>query len=289
MGRTLHFGINNSQDMTDEDKDILVEVSDKYNSGELEKVWTCESFYFDPYNYYPNWTYFNALSTCVPETDGVGYAWEFVCLRLDALMRAGFSRNRAVKELIKRQIINQHDENGELRGFCKTGSNEYNSMLVFLALVEISVRIPRAEICLSDEGEFLLGDLIIQDGKVKFNEKSMKKDWDYWKEQGFLDEDKHGTRAKMELQQNLLELYPGWFESKYAIRPVNSADFKDHPEYGAAQIMAGFYGEYWNLSDNDGEAESYKMLEMITGMMEKAGFSRDKIQVVPKLEFGKNV
>ena len=40
MGRTLHYSVTNAVDITENEKDIIFDVSLDLNSGEYENVWT---------------------------------------------------------------------------------------------------------------------------------------------------------------------------------------------------------------------------------------------------------
>ena len=59
------------------------------------------------------------------------------------------------------------------------------------------------------------------------------------------------------------------------VRPVDVKDFLSYKR-SPATMMDGFHGSYWNLTDKDEEAESYRMLANIFGMLEKAGFTLDR-------------
>lgn len=111
MGRTLHYSLTkNKGNLNAKEKDAIQTVSQKYNSANYEKLWSCESFYLNPYE--------------------------------------------------------SKTPTNQLRGFTKTQGNELNSLMVLLALVELSQQVPEIEIHLSDEGEFLLCDLKIRNGKA---------------------------------------------------------------------------------------------------------------------------
>ena len=282
MGRTLGFTVINGKDMTDAEKEIMLAVSNKYNSGEFENVWTCENFYLNPWDFYPNWQTFDRLKTVID----VKEPWDFIEQKREECRAGGKSVRETYEWLHKAGLILFHNDKDEdtFGGFCKTGSNEYNSMLVFVALLEISV-LTKAEIYLSDEGDFLLGEIIIKDGKVKFDKKAIKENWAYWKKSGYLDKESEDHTAKYcskkyDDQKTILALYPGWTEPQNVCRTVDPEDFKDHPDYGAAQIMAGFQGEYWGLDTEDSEAMSLRMCAMMQGLF--AGTDL-KMEVAPKV------
>jgi len=55
MGRTLHFEVTNPKEVNNQDRFKMLQISEYYNSEKFKDVWTCENFYFDPWDYYPNW------------------------------------------------------------------------------------------------------------------------------------------------------------------------------------------------------------------------------------------
>ena len=276
MGRCLNFSVKNGKDITEEEKEYMFQVSEKYNNGEFEDVWTCEHFYLDPYQYYPNWQYFDVLKTCMNIQ-----SWDFINEIYGQFRAKGMTHGETCLALKTKGLILFHDkvEEGEIRGFCKVGSNEFNAMLIFIALVEISKH-TEAIIELSDEGKFLLGAVIIKDGMCKWDVEDMKEHWAHWEKEDFIKENKYRCGDRMRDQKNLIHALPGWFEPHLACRKVNPKDFMEHPEYGAGQIMAGFGGEYWNLTDEDPEKASYAMCEMFAKMVEGSGLS---MEVTPKI------
>ena len=47
MGRTLHWTILNTKDITEDEKERMFEISVGFNSCKFEDVWTCENFFMD--------------------------------------------------------------------------------------------------------------------------------------------------------------------------------------------------------------------------------------------------
>jgi hypothetical protein len=275
MGRTLHFSIQNPEELTEEHKEICHDVSINVNSGPFENVWTCENFFLDPFDFDPRWenTFFTNMSR--PEI------WKYLDKEYEALINKGNSRLNAVKNMVERGLVVWSDS---VRGsFCKVGGNEFNAWLVMCALLEISNSTP-AVIELSDEGEFLYADIILKNGKAKINKKAWKRDLEYWKKEGVIDDNTRGIADKIKFVEKLLKKYPSWTGVENLCRDVEPSDFTDHPQYGVSQIMAGFNGEYYGLTKEDAEKRSYEISAHIMKMLEKAGIPKKDIKIAPNLK-----
>lgn len=162
MGRTLHYKIKkiDDSDFTKKEEIAMVNISRFYNSGQYKNVWTCENFWLSPVDYYPNWD--NPFIKALQDN-----AWGHINKLLNELEDKGLNYIDAVRQLEKERIVSFFDKSKKkVRAFTKTQGNEFNSLLVLLALVDISKAIPKAEISLYDEGEFLLCNLKIRNGKV---------------------------------------------------------------------------------------------------------------------------
>ena len=163
MGRTLHFTISKDKGkFTTKEKQSILDIANKYNSGPFEKIWTCENYYLTAHSgYYPNWKKL--------KSKGVTEAWNTINKRQEELLAEGKTEIETYKILYNEgMILFSSDPNGnKFHSFCKTQGNELNSMLVYLALIELSVAIPKALITLSDEGRFLYCDVRIKNGKVQ--------------------------------------------------------------------------------------------------------------------------
>jgi hypothetical protein len=314
MGRTLHFTLKLQNKITDKQAQIMQDISDKYNSGAMEKAWTCENFYFTPYAYYPAWKNYG----------GTVDSWEEVDVFYKRLQKEGLNHIAIIKQLVKDKVVNLHNEiSNEVSGFCKTQGNELNSLMVYTALLEISRAIPKANIHLYDEGEFLYCDVDIKNGLVKPDLDSIKKDIKHWSTniafssntkvmQGIKkdiyndisDEDKRelgiSDYGSEYLRDNLNKfktvmhiLRENWTEdyqvNSYNLRSYKGFDpdlfhrrvdiekFKDY-KMSPATIMDGFRGEGFGLTDDSAEGESYKMIGMIQSMFE--GKSGGKLEIL---------
>lgn len=164
MGRTLHYFIKKEtgKSFTKSDLKAMYNISKKYNSGKLENVWSCESFDCNPIAFHPNWDKeYRSM--------GAEKAWESINSKIDSIINEKqCCYFDAVFQLLRKReiiLINKAYKK-EVRGFVKVQGNEFNSLLVLMALVEISKAVPTAEIKISDEGEFLITDLKIKNGRA---------------------------------------------------------------------------------------------------------------------------
>lgn len=176
MGRTLHWDIEKETNFTKKEFQAMIDVSIKYNSGLLKNTWTCENFWCNPYDYYPDWS--NPILKDGNDKDG----WKIVNKAWEQLEGDGMKYLDICLRLHKDGLIAFHDEKPDKRvnGFCKVQGNEYNSLLVYIALIEISIRIPKALIKISDEGEFLLCDIKLKKGKALPDIDGLRDDIKHW-------------------------------------------------------------------------------------------------------------
>jgi len=279
MGRTLHWKLEGEEQVSEAQADKLFEISQEYNSGEYKDVWTCESFFWDVMGYYPNWDWWEAKG--IESREGV---WGGINKGYDLLRQQGLTRCQAVNKLVTKRVVNLHQ--GECKhyyGFCKVGGNAYNALLVLLALIRISKEVfPDKEISLSDEGEFLKCPIIIKNGLAKPDIRRIEDDLVYYEKA--IQEGSSWAKEESFLQQVaffkvLAAEKPDYLFAGMWHRKVKGTDFETHPEYGASQIMAGFNGEYYGLTDKDAELESLKAVSGLVSALEKAGFDKSNIKV----------
>ena len=303
MGRTLHWTMTpkGKAKFTTADVEKLHVIGDKYNGPEY--VWTCENFYPAP-DIYPNWGNRNPGEKPLHD-------WDEVNAELQAIYKQGIGAAKANAALVKAGIARYHDDDWKtkIHGFCKVGGNELNAMLVVQGLTEIS-RVIDCTVKVSDEGDFLKCDLVIENGFAKPDRDSILRDIG-WKAslryndayKGSVDtvtrcegeakelaillndyERKVMAEQDRRLKAGLNPPYPqGPFSpvSEFC-REVNPDDFKDHPEYNSATIMAGFYGEYYGRNgDKDPEAESYRMTGQIQNQLKPLTDQGMKLVVAP--------
>ena len=264
MGRTLHYRVVNPDKLNDGHLNAMLAVSDKYNTGPFANVWTCENFFFDPLS-------------CFPDRSR-GHDWKSLENRSEELARSGLSRLAVRRRLIAEGVGKRFSS--ELQGFTKVGGNEWNAALVYAALLEIS-RLTPAVIKLSDEGEFLLCNLLIKKGKARPDGAEMAERIAYWEKEGYLKENRYGCADKARLFRKLLKQEKKWQAPEKFCRQVNPEDFAAHPEYNAGEIMAGFHGEYYGMTDKNPFDES---MHAVAEIFRIFGGEKDiKIEVTPKL------
>jgi hypothetical protein len=162
MGRTISYTITKSKgNFNRKELEGIYNVSLKYNSGNYSRIWTCENFFLNPYGFYPDWH--GKYKHITPKN-----AWDEIHLQISELIAGEMHYFDAVLTLLKEKKVTLHNgmPKKEIHGFTKVQGNELNSLMVYTALLEISQQIPSAEIEVHDEGEFLLCDLKIKNGKT---------------------------------------------------------------------------------------------------------------------------
>lgn len=277
MGRTIHFELKPKNGcFAEEELEKIYEMSLVVNNS---CKWTCENFVINPYEIYPNWS---KKST-----------WDKVNQRYEYLKREGFSVLEICKALVKEGIALHHfgdeDPHYKVYGFTKVGGNELNAAVVVVGLAAISSVVKNASIAVHDEGRFLKCQIVIEEGKARPDYKAVKEDigWKLstqWRE-GYKD-----LYPKLKKEARVLHDLIEHYCSKYHpprcewplkdfCRPINPQDFEGHPEYGIAQIMAGFGGEYYGLTDKDPEAESYRACAFIKKLLP----SDCKMEIAPRI------
>lgn len=269
MGRTLHWKMVNDHDFTPNEEEALCAISEQYNTGPFESFWTCENYWCTTVDFYPNWNKFHNRD--------MGY--KAIKGRLEKLQGNGLSYVQAVKKMAAEGIVVLFAKKAnELQSFCKTQGNEANSFAVLCALLDVSVSIPSLTISLSDEGEFLYGDIFIRNGKVcpdlakaHARCKRLKK--------SFGEKDPCTQEAKRNLAYIKKTLKQRWpLEGNPTIKAVSSLDpdlwfppalFHRHADWSKFigknySIMSGFYGEGFGLSDpEEADLKSMKITKVL--------------------------
>ena len=274
MGRTLHWSIEPREKLLFDEDDLnsFYRIEQKVqNSCE----WTCDSFTLMP-RVFPNW--------------GKGKTWEFVETRSEKLLKQGLHPAVVNLEIVREGTALSHtpDWRREMSDFCKVAGNELNAKMVVLGLAIASVAV-KCRIRVSDEGEFLICPIVIESGKARPDTERIDSDIAFWMTRrwdiAYKDCDIDWEKLAKNYYDISKKFSSGYFPPKceYLIkefcREVKPEDFKDHPEFGAAQIMAGFDGEYYGLAGNkDSEAESYRRTALIQKMLGGLG---GKLEVAP--------
>lgn len=285
MGRTLHYQFKPKNGLfTDKELEQLYEVGRIYKE---RCKWTCESLDITPYDVCPNWD--NLPHKNCDE------GWDKLTKRWNQLATKGLHPNIIAQELVKCGTALFHRDNPQkgFYGFTKTGGNEFNSLQVVLGVTAATRVVKNAECRIHDEGKLLVCPLVISDGKVQADT-SETAEKICWLLGAPLFENGYKQYAK-EFKQQAKELWycihpkresgvwystDEWFALAKFVRPINAKDFEDYPEYNGAQIMAGFNGEYFGLSDEDPEATSYRMI----ALLQKALPDDAMLEITPKLK-----
>ena len=250
MGRTLHYNIRrkNGLKLTIKQRKVMMEIAEKYNTGKFEKAWTCENYYFTAENYYPNWKNYG----------GKVESWEEVNAEYEKMEALGMDAFTIINELVKGGIVKRHEEDlKNVHGFTKTQGNEYNSLLVYTALLELSKRLTDTTIHLYDEGEFLVCPLFIKNGLVKPDFEEVNENRAYYLKniaegRKFFNDYLNKLDAKMAQVNHIIKQNDGaeWLDPVFLARTVNPDDFTEYK----GTLMGGFYGEYFGM-DTTGQAD----------------------------------
>jgi hypothetical protein len=203
MGRTINYTFRKEggKKFTDSEIETFIQVRNKYTSGKFAGVWSCESFYPEPINYFPNWNGVKAYDIKLIQrqelNNGDGYDYmTYIEKKVEELMqgmevKVGYkdihspkkklSRVEAYKLLAKNGWITIDNEDlKEICGFVKVQGNEFNAALTFMAIKELTMQMPNIEARMSDEGEFLLCPIRLKQGKAIPLLNEMKEDMQHY-------------------------------------------------------------------------------------------------------------
>lgn len=251
MGRTLSYTLTKLEPFTSTDIINIGKVNRKYNTLQKD-VWTCDSFFMPPKG-----------------------------MDIYALSMSG-----------KSVVL----------------GNEYNAQLILEACLEISELIPDSHVFLEDAGRYLLVPLILKEGGItpiiadKLAYLCLNTELSLNSHQSLSEiftmleciEDTDIVAQVKDLKQlvfnlnlsalpiftikDLINNIPILADASIVTRPVNKSDFYAY-SIEPANILGGFYGEYWNLVDKDVEFESYSSLSRIQSALVERNIS-------PILKFG---
>lgn len=260
MGRTLHYNVKplNGRFTRDE----LVEMRNFVIGYAEQTEWTCEYFDLDPFVYYPNWSN--------------GSNWEKIEAEIKCLATKEVDEIIIIEKLFESGLILFHKTNPELGfyWFCKVGGNEANAKAIVSGFVALSKQMPNVSISVHDEGEYLRCPVIIEHGQAKIDTNDIESSIAYLLSSALFDKLYKDCCIKFVQKAHTLWSLKQQYQSskcEYNIslfcRAVNGTDFANYPEYNTTQIMAGFEGEYYGLTDKDPEAESLKMCANIKAMI----------------------
>jgi hypothetical protein len=189
MGRTINYKFTREGNtkFTDQEIETFIQVRTKYTTGKFAEVWTCDAFYPEPINFFPHWDGTKKIEIKIilreELNNGDGYDYcSYIENKVEGLMQGkpiklGYtheysfdkklSRFEAYKILAKEEwvIINNTDLK-TIHGSVKVQGNELNAALTYFALKELTMLIPKAEVKITDGGEFLLCPVRMKQGKA---------------------------------------------------------------------------------------------------------------------------
>jgi len=284
MGRTLHYELrrNPAITLTDKDWNRIEKLTDFFNKT---FKFTCENIGFNTLGFYPRWHKFFKDSKLHDDKSG----WDIVNSSYKNLQAKGHTRLQILRALHKHKLIAYYKDDDRLnlqvaRGFTKVAGNEWNALLVTVWLTEVSKILTDNEFELHDEGEFLKVDIIMKNGKARPNIPKLLERIRWFSEK--IDKGVDIYRKDRDKARAVFETFKdcGWQEISYFCRPVNSADFNEHPEFtgvaiavdngkvssNSGQVMAGFYGEYYgHISETEAKYRSKQAFDHLYNLLFK--------------------
>lgn len=169
MGRTLHYEITkeNGKSFTKTELTKLYDISMKYATmtidvnGKEKSVWTCESFCLSPQIEY--------IVSHDKTKEEFYKEYERVKNNLKSKYYGSRLEVETIIQLKKTGYLfyfNSQINENMIAGYTKVQGNEFNALLVYRGLIEISCVLPNTQIRVNDEGRFLLCDVMLQNGKA---------------------------------------------------------------------------------------------------------------------------
>lgn len=199
MGRTLHYEVQKEYVPNLEEDSALIALSKAYNK---KYNWTCENVWLSNMSY-----------LCLKSYEVVEKASEHY-------LSKGFSEVETIMALDRDKLVMV--QNTGLRGFTKTGSNEFNSHTVIQFMLDASKIIPHQTFSLRDEGDSLYCPLLIRNGKAKPDEREMRDSMAYWADKDYLHNGSVWDVTHTELYfQKLIEAKPRFGNINKYIRPIS--------------------------------------------------------------------
>jgi hypothetical protein len=189
MGRIINFTFTREGNtkFTDPEIETFIQVRRKYTSGNLANVWTCECFYPEPINFYPDWDGNKRIEIKIilkeELNNGNGFDYmPYIEKKVEDLMQGKpikigklheyafnkkLSRIEAFKILEREEWVRINNKDLKtIHSSIKVQGNELNAALTYFALKELTLLIPKAEVKISDAGEFFLCPIRMKQGKA---------------------------------------------------------------------------------------------------------------------------
>jgi hypothetical protein len=168
MGRTLHYGIRDKVDLSEEQKDALHELSQRYRkeySWEFESVWFPSLYDFG-----------NNSSEVVIDEEETQKLDELVEKIENQINETGDFEIKVVRR------SDAEDDKNKLYGFTKVYGNEINAHNVIKFVVDASKMLPDEIFYFIDEADALYCPLLVKNGLAKPDVESIKSSLEYLNE-----------------------------------------------------------------------------------------------------------
>ena len=270
MGRTLHitFTKDNLGHFTDSDMKAMEAISERYNKGDLEYIWTCENFYIS-YMEGLNENMFKSFIKVQGNELNVLLVYE-ACLEIsrqvaDSTLKIydeGEFLLCPLKIKMGKVLPVLSDMLDDLRRFSwrMLASGKYRRNILdkldykpddFSHEFQMDIGMDNSY---GDQAPYINDRL----RNLKEIEKSVLKDWKV-KEPPYF--------------SNISSLdYRLWFSPYTFTRQVDAEKFRDY-EGGLKNLLDGFDGEGFGLTDADVEQKSYEVLAGLQALLTKMGFT----------------
>ena len=272
MGRTIHitFTKDNLSHFSDKDMKLMEEVSEKYNTGDLEYIWTCENFY-------------------VSVMDGVreNSFEKFVKVQgneLNSLLV--FEACLEISKLVPDCTLKLYDE-GEFF-LCPLEMKQGKVLPVLYDMMDDIKRYSWRMLSSQKYRRNILDklDLGVDDFTHEF-QMDIGLDNNYGDQAPYIDDKLRNLKLietallkewkvrEPHYFSNIASLdYRLWFSPYSFTRQVDAEKFRDY-EGGIKNLMDGFDGEGFGLTDIDAEQKSYEAIAALQDILNKLGFTKE--------------
>lgn len=266
MGRTLHFNIKKEEsNFTEKEYKAMYDVSSQLNSGKFKNIWSCENFWFAPYD---NNEKREIHSFC--KTQGNEMNSHLVIVGLVEISKRIPSAVIEVSDEGELLICKLRIQNGKALPVISDIKENLESY-AFRMFMSDKNKLKKLELKANDFCKEFAQDLYFNNGygdMTNYFNRELKKlheiqkiMQDNWK------------RPNTALYFFNIENCPAeyWLDPFLFCRPVKVSDFLTY-KCSPATLMAGFNGEYWNMNNGkDAESESYKTIARIQELFSKTG------------------
>lgn len=273
MGRTIHitFTKDNLGHFSDSDMKIMEAVSVKYNTGDLEHIWTCENFYV-------------SIAEGLNENNFESFV-KVQGNELNSLLV--FEACLEISKQVTDCTLKLYDE-GEFL-LCPLKMKMGKVLPVLNDMLDDIKRFSCRMLFSSDYQMNILDKLI-----PGINEFCHEFQMDiglanrYGDQTSLINDKLRNLKAiekivlkEMKAKQapyfsNIASLdYRLWFRPYAFTRQVDVEKFRDY-EGGLKNLLDGFDGEGFGLTDTDAEQKGYEALAALQKLLEKLGFTKDK-------------